>query len=140
MFIGVVPFAAALIYAFLYSIGLAGVVNEGFTWHFWEEVLTTGEFFKSFAYSAVIAAVSVILSVSGALWISLRLRQELENPILAFVIYLPLAVPGVVAAFFTFQLFAKSGFFARIAYRLGWIQEARQFPDLVMIITRWGSS
>lgn len=129
--IGLVPFAAALIYALLYSLGLAGSLNDGFTLRFWAEVLASGEFFKSLGYSAGIAAVSLIISVSTALWLTLKLQQDFQRKWLSLIIYLPLAIPGVVAAFFTVQLLAKAGFFSRLVYRLGWITEARQFPDLV---------
>lgn len=129
--IGVVPFAAAFIYALLYSLGVVGVLNNGFTTEFWVSVLESGEFFKSFGYSASIAAVSVFVSVSLAMWVALKFKKDLNKKFLSFVIYLPLAIPGVVAAFFTFQLFSKAGFFSRLAYKFGWIVEARQFPDLV---------
>jgi putative spermidine/putrescine transport system permease protein len=129
--IGLLPFAAALIYATLYSFGLAGAINKGFTFSFWEEVLRSGAFFRSFGYSAVIAAVSLFLSVSTALWLTLKFKKELNRKFLAFAIYLPLAIPGVVAGFFTLQLLSKAGFFSRFAYHFGWISEVRQFPDLV---------
>lgn len=129
--IGVVPFAAAFIYALLYSFGIVGVVNTGFTTQFWETVIASGEFFKSFGYSAAIAALSVVISVSAALWLTLKFRKELNQKFLSYIIYLPLAIPGVVAAFFTYQLLSKAGFFSRFAFQLGWIQEVRFFPDLV---------
>lgn len=129
--IGVLPFAAALIYSVLYSFGVVGVVNTGFTTEFWQSVLSSGEFFKSFGYSAVIAIVSVTISVSLALWLTFQFQKKFEKPFFSFVLYLPLAVPGVVSAFFTYQLFAKAGFFSRISFHAGLINEARQFPDLV---------
>lgn len=131
LLIGVVPFAAALVYALLYSVGLAGALSQGFTLRFWQAVLENGEFVRSFGYSTLVAAAALLCSVSAALWLTLHFRQAFERRWLSLVIYLPLAIPGVVAAFFTFQLFSKAGFFARIAYHLGWIAEARQFPDLV---------
>jgi len=129
--IGVVPFAAAFIYALLYSFGILGVFNDGFTLKFWESVFESGEFISSFGYSALIALIATFISVSGALWITLKFRNNLDKRFLSFVMYLPLAIPGVVAGFFTFQLFSKAGFFSRLAYSLGLISEARQFPDLV---------
>tara|TARA_Y100000815_G_scaffold273814_1_gene306099 strand:+ start:3950 stop:4804 length:855 start_codon:yes stop_codon:yes gene_type:complete len=129
--IGVIPFAAAFVYAILYSFGVIGVVNDGFTLEFWKAVTASGEFFKSFAYSAAIAFVSLLISVGGALWMTLKFRNQLEHRFLSFVSYLPLAIPGVVAAFFTLQLFSKGGFFSRISYTLGWIDQATEFPDLV---------
>lgn len=131
LLIGVVPFAAAFIYALLYSFGIVGVVNTGFTTAFWSEVLHSGEFFTSFGYSAAIAGVAVTISVSLALWVALKFKRELNKRFLSFIIFLPLSIPGVVAGFFTFQLFSKAGFFSRIAYYFGWISEARFFPDMV---------
>lgn len=127
----ILPFLSAFLYALLYSFGIIGVVNDGFTLKFWKTVLSSADFFRSFFYSATIAAVSTFLSVSGALWISLKFRKELERGIYSFLIYLPLAVPGIVTGFFTFQLLSKGGFFSRIAYKLGIISEANQFPEMV---------
>jgi len=129
--VGIVPFLAAFIYALLYSFGIVGIVNDGFTLKFWEAVLFSGEFFKSFAFSAAIALVSMIISVCISLWVTLKFRNQLEHKFLSFVTYLPLAIPGIVAAFFTFQLFSKSGFFSRLSYNLGWTENTTQFPDLV---------
>lgn len=129
--IGVVPFAAAFIYALLYSFGIIGIANSGFTTQFWSAVWASGEFFRSFLYSFLIALVAVTVSVGGALWATLKFRKHLERKFLSFIIYLPLAVPGIVTGFFTFQLFSKSGFFARLSYQLGWISKPSQFPDLV---------
>lgn len=131
MLIGILPFALAFIYALLYSFGVVGVVNTGFTFKFWLAVLQSGEFFKSLIYSALIAFVSMAASVGGALWITIQFRQNLEKKFLSFIAYLPLAIPGVVTGFFIFQLLSKSGFFARISYAFGWIREATDFPDLV---------
>ncbi|WP_289037884.1 ABC transporter permease subunit [uncultured Zobellia sp.] len=129
--VGVVPFAAAFVYALLYSFGIIGVANKGFTFQFWESVLASGTFFTSLGYSALIALIAVSISVAGALWITLKFRRQLEKRFLSFIIYLPLAIPGIVTGFFTFQLFSKGGFFARISHKLGWITEAAQFLDLV---------
>ncbi len=131
MLVGVVPFAAAFVYALLYSFGIIGVANKGFTFQFWESVLASGTFFTSLGYSALIALIAVSISVAGALWITLKFRRQLEKRFLSFIIYLPLAIPGIVTGFFTFQLFSKGGFFARISHKLGWITEAAQFLDLV---------
>jgi putative spermidine/putrescine transport system permease protein len=128
---GVLPFASAFIYALLYSFGVVGIVNNGFTIDFWVSALASPEFLKSFFYSTAIAAVSIVISVSTALWATLNFRKEFEQKFLSFMLYLPLAVPGVVAAFFIYQLLSKAGFFSRIAFQMGLISEARQFPDLV---------
>jgi putative spermidine/putrescine transport system permease protein len=127
----VLPFTLAFGYAILYSFGLIGVVNEGFTLEFWKEVLTSSTLGESFLYSAIISAVGVLLSVSLALWVVLKFKESFNNKYLSFIIYMPLAVPGIVSAFFTYQLFAQAGFFARISYHFNWINSVQQFPDLV---------
>lgn len=129
--IGILPFFAAFIYALLYSFGIVGAANSGFTTEFWVSIWQSGAFLRSLVYSTAVAGTSIIISVSLALWLTLKFRKELELPFLSFAMYIPLAIPGIVAAFFTFQLLAKAGFFSRIAYAFGWITEARQFPDLV---------
>lgn len=129
--IGVLPFAAAFVYALLYSFGLIGVLNEGFTLKYWEAVFQSGEFFSSLFYSALVSAISVSVSIALALWLVLKFHKAFERKRLSFLLYLPLAIPGVVASFFTLQLLSKSGFLARISHALGFIVEAREFPDLV---------
>lgn len=127
----VLPFTLAFGYALLYSFGIIGVVNEGFTLVFWKGVLTSSTLATSFLYSGTIAAIGVILSVGLALWVVLKFKESFNNKYLSFIIYMPLAVPGIVSAFFTYQLFAQSGFFSRISHTFGWIESAQQFPDLV---------
>ncbi|MFT6035741.1 MAG: putative spermidine/putrescine transport system permease protein [Marivirga sp.] len=129
--IGILPFGLALGYALLYSFGIVGIINEGFTLQFWEEILTNGEFIQSFGFSALVSFISVALSVTSALWLAIRYKTDLNKRFLSFAIYLPLAVPGVVSAFFTLQLFSKSGFFSRIAFQLGAIDTIKEFPSLV---------
>ncbi|HET8858391.1 ABC transporter permease [Marivirga sp.] len=127
----VLPFTLAFGYALLYSFGIIGVVNEGFTLEFWKQILTSPTLGVSFLYSSIIASIGVLLSVSLALWVVLNFKESFNNKYISFIIYMPLAVPGIVSAFFTYQLFAKSGFFSRISYKFGWIDSINQFPNLV---------
>ena len=129
--IGVLPFFAAFIYSLLYSFGIVGGLNSGFTTRFWEIVFNNDEFLWSFLYSILVAGIALMLSVGGALWVVLKFRRELDRRFLSFVMYLPLAIPGVVAGFFMVQLFSKGGLFARLSYQLGLIKTPAQFPDLV---------
>ncbi len=136
LFVGLVPFALAVGYAVLYSVGVIGIVNEGFTLLFWQRVWESGEFVRSFGYSAGISAIAVLISVSLALMVTLTFRKSFEGKLMSYMIYLPLAVPGMVAAFLALQLFSKAGFFSRVAFQFGWIASVGEFPDLVN--DRWG--
>ncbi len=122
---------AAFLYALLYSFGLIGMVNEGFTLEFWHTVFNSSTLAGSFLYSSIIALISVVLSVGLAIWVVLHFKRTLDKKFFSFIIYMPLAVPGIVSAFFTYQLFAKSGFFSRISYSMNWISGIQQFPDMV---------
>jgi putative spermidine/putrescine transport system permease protein len=125
------PFAIAFLYALLYSFGLMGILNDGFTIAYWLTVLSAPQLGYSFLYSGLIAAVSVIFSVGLSLFTVLYLKKTLNKPFINFMLYMPLAIPGIVSAFFTYQLFARTGLFSRLGYQLGIITEAASFPDLI---------
>jgi len=127
----ILPFGAAFGYALLYSFGLVGMLNSGFTLQYWVSVFQDGQLVNSFLYSGIIAAIAVIFSVATAIFIVLYLKQELKKPALNFIIYMPLAVPGIVSAFFTYQLFSRTGFFSRLAFKTGTINQVASFPDLI---------
>ncbi|GLR16923.1 ABC transporter permease [Portibacter lacus] len=129
--IGITPFALSFGYALLYSFGVIGVANSGFTLEFWKAVFESGEFVKSLFYSIAIALVSTVISVSLALWFTLAFEKKLRGRILSFVIYLPLAIPGIVASFFTVQVLSKAGFFSRLFNKIGITSGISDFPDLI---------
>lgn len=129
--IGIIPFALAFVYALLYSFGIIGVANQGFTVKFWIAVFESGAFAKSLFYSSAIALFSLLVSVAAALWFTLAFERKLRGKILSFIIYLPLAIPGIVAAFFTVQVLSKSGFFSRLSNRIGLTNGINAFPDMI---------
>ena len=125
------PFLLAFIYATLYSFGIVGAANEGFTLEFWKEVWNDGNFFSSLFYSAIISAISLFLSVSFALYLTINYAKKLENKFVSYIIYMPLAMPGIVVAFFMLQVLSKAGFFSRILNKLGLINGIQSFPELI---------
>lgn len=129
--ITVLPITFGALYALLYSFGLAGIVGSGFTLSYWNQILSSLEILSSFSYSAGLASASLLLAVGLALLMILTLKSSLQRGGLSYVIYLPLAIPAVVAAFFVFQLLSKTGVLARVAFASHWIDSIDQFPDLV---------
>lgn len=121
----------ALTYALLYSFGIVGIANDGFTTKFWGQVLLDGSFLKSMFYSTVVALFSVIISVGLALLIAVKYVKNLEKPFLSFVAYLPLCMPGIVVAFFLIQILSEAGWISRLSYALGFIDQLQSFPSLV---------
>jgi putative spermidine/putrescine transport system permease protein len=127
----VLPLVAGLGFAVLYSVGLVGVLNNGFTGEHWMRIFSEGNILQSFLYSATIAIVSLLISVSLALPVSLKHHQSFRKGLLSYLIYMPLAFPGIVAAFFFFQFLTKSGVVSRALYQLRLISSIDQFPDLI---------
>jgi len=131
-----VPLGAGLIYALLYSLGLTGILNNGFTLDHWQKLLLGGTFWRSLGFSVWVALVTMAVSVALALGAVLRWQRAFAGRFLSFLIYLPLVFPAMVVGFYTFQMLAKSGVLSRVSYQLGWISNLNQFPD--WINDNWG--
>ena len=54
--IAILPVVAGLIYALLYSLGLAGLLNHGFTTEHWAGMLESAEIWISLAVSTALTA------------------------------------------------------------------------------------
>ncbi|MEL4383052.1 hypothetical protein ABTD98_20125, partial [Acinetobacter baumannii] len=59
----IIPLVAGLGYALLYSFGLVGVLNHGFTLQYWKQAFADQAITISFLYSSSIAIISLLLSV-----------------------------------------------------------------------------
>lgn len=127
----ILPLAAGLIYALLYSLGLAGILAQGFTFEYWLNVLQSTEIWRSLGFSFYIATASMALATVFALALVLKLKDAFSQGLLSYVIYFPLAIPAMVAAFISFQLLGKAGFFSRLLASAGLIEQLQAFPDLV---------
>ena len=125
------PLVLALGYALLYSVGLAGILSEGFTLKHWQKMLPNTEMWRSLGYTLYLTLASLLPATIGALLLSTRLRQMINRGKAGYLIYFPLAIPAIVAAFFALQVLTKTGFFSRILYQIGLISQLNQFPDLV---------
>lgn len=130
------PLVAGLGYALFYSLGLTGVLNTGFTLKHWATLFKEGNVLLSFGYSALVAVASIIIAVALSIVTALRLHGSLQKGLTSYLIYIPLAFPGIVAAFFFFQLFTKAGILSRLAYTLNITSNINEFPDLVN--DQWG--
>ncbi|WP_456429823.1 ABC transporter permease subunit [Rhodocaloribacter sp.] len=129
--IALLPIGFSLGYAGAYSVGLAGLLSEGFTLEHWARLFSDGEVWRAFGLSLYVAAVTVALSVGLALALLLFLRRPLKEGPLSYVVYFPLAIPATVAAFLVFQLFSGAGYVARWLLHLGVIDDVAQMPNLV---------
>lgn len=126
----VVPLALALGYAALYSLGLVGLLSDGFTLDNWAELLT-GEFGRSIVFSAYVALASIASALGVALALLFAARRTLEQPTAYRLLFLPLTLPPIVAGFITHQLLSGSGLLSRMAWHLGLVDRPGAFPALV---------
>lgn len=130
LFLTVLPLLAGLLYALGQSLGLLGIRAKGLTFIYWQKAGAEPEWLIALAYSSSIALVSVGLALLLALLTCLGLKKYHQRA-WRLLFYVPLAIPAIVAAFFSFQLLSGSGWLARWAYQFGWIDEAGDFPELV---------
>jgi putative spermidine/putrescine transport system permease protein len=127
----VVPIMISAAYSLLYSLGLTGLLSQGWTLTYWQQVVTDGNIWISLLYSLAIALSAMGISLTAALYLSLRHKAALQQKTTAYLLFLPLGIPAVVAAFFTYQMLAPSGLLSRVSYAWGLSESAAQFPSLV---------
>lgn len=124
------PLTLALGYAALYSLGMVGLLSDGFTLGNWAELLT-GEFGRSIAFSAYVALMSILGALGVALTLLLAARRTLAQPAAYRLLFLPLTLPPIVAAFVVFQLLSGGGVVSRLAWHAGLVSGPGAFPALV---------
>ncbi|MFC4262888.1 ABC transporter permease subunit [Ferruginibacter yonginensis] len=122
---------AGLVYAILYSIGAVGVFAQAINLKVIVNTLQSNEVLSAFLFSFYIAIMAIAISLLVVLPNVITFHQQVTQHKNAFVLYLPLAIPAIVAAFISFQLFGKTGLLSAIAFKLGIINNLQQFPDWV---------
>ncbi|HMO39348.1 MAG TPA: ABC transporter permease subunit [Saprospiraceae bacterium] len=131
-----VPLLAGLGYALLYSLGLTGVLNEGFTIVHWYKSLINRSLWQSLGFSFYIAFITMSIAIGLALWAVVRQGEAFRSGYLSFLIYLPLTLPATVIGFYSFQLLAKSGLLSRLGFQAGLLNDLADFP--VLVNDSWG--
>src|SRR5262245_4538368 len=77
--LAVVPVAGSLVYALLYTVGLTGLLSDGFTLAHWWGVLGGRELWGSLALSAAVALSACVIATAGGLTLALALRHQLTR-------------------------------------------------------------
>jgi putative spermidine/putrescine transport system permease protein len=117
--LAILPIGLSLVYAALYSVGLTGLLGRGLTWEHWRAVLGSRELWASLGLSAGVALAVVSATTAAALTLALSLRERVERGPVSYLLHLPLALPGAVAAFLVFQMLTGGGLVPRALVRLG---------------------
>lgn len=129
--LAVLPLLAGWAYAGAYSLGLTGLLSEGFTLEHWRAVWSDRAFWQSLGFSAWVAAASTGIATLLALAAAIAWRRDFSKGWLSYAVYLPLTAPAIVVGFFTFQLLSKGGFLSRLSFQLGLTGSLTAFPDWV---------
>ncbi|MBA3832456.1 MAG: ABC transporter permease subunit [Chthoniobacterales bacterium] len=134
----VAPIVWCLGYALAYSFGLAGLLSAGWTTKYWTQAITSGELPRSFLFSAWVALAAIFLSGVTALGLVLGFRRSLQRGAISSLIYLPMALSGLVAAFLVSRWLSGAGLFSRLACAFGFVRDPQHFPSLVNDSLGWG--
>jgi putative spermidine/putrescine transport system permease protein len=129
--LAVMPLVLGIGYAIFYSVGLVGVLNDGFTFEHWQLAFQNSNIVNSFIYTIFLSGVSIFICVTVAAFLSFYIGDKLQKGIMSYIIYLPMAFPALVASFFFFQFLSNAGFLSRILFKLGLIDTIESFPYLV---------
>ena len=130
------PLLAGLTFMLGYSVGLIGVLADGFTLRHWANTLGDTQTWITFAYSVWIGVASLGSSLILALVLQALLGARLSRGAAEGMLFVPLAVPPIVAALLSVEVLGNSGLLARIARAFGWLERPEQFPNV--LFTRSG--
>lgn len=97
----------------------------------WRALFAGQHFWHALRYSIALTGVTLVLALGIALALVVALGTHLRGGLLGRALFLPLAVPGVVAALMAYSLLGNSGWLSRLAYALGWLRTPAEFPTLI---------
>ena len=125
------PLMAGLVFMLLYSTGLIGLLATGFTLRYWSHVLLDGQTWISLAYSALLGGASLGASLALALAVQAALGVRLRTGALRGLLFLPMAIPPLVAALLSVQMLGNAGLLSRVAHAVGLVARPQDFPTLL---------
>lgn len=130
------PIGLALLFMVIYSLGATGLLSHGWTTAYWRSIFIDAQTWLSLVYSLYIGVTSLGVSTLLALFLVFALGPRLRGGILGHLIFIPLAIPPIVAALLTAELFGDAGLISRLGFALGWTSSPADFPSIVF--SRWG--
>ncbi len=125
------PLAMGLGYSLLYSFGLIGLMNDGFTLEHWIRLWNSSDALGTLWYTFWLTIVSLLLTLSLSLLLSWKYVHGQASGIWYRSLFLPLLFPPLIAALAWFYLLSPAGIVSRIAYHLNVTNAIEAFPRLV---------
>lgn len=111
--------------------------DTGWSFYWYAQILTDENVLKSILYTLGYTVISSILSVVLAIWLLkgiLHYKQRHRGeklPLWLKILEFPMMMPYLASAFMISLLLQQYGFVSAIAYALGWIHQATDFPIIV---------
>ena len=126
------PVVLGIAYVALAAMGIVGAGAHGPTAVPLQDVLTNRATWRGLAWSLWVAGVSTVMATIIAVMIGVLFRgASITDRVGRSFALLPLPVPHVVAGLLGVQLFAQSGWIARLAHAAGAIAEPAAMPALI---------
>ena len=139
-YILLMPILAMLIGIFLYGL-LSGILQSlgyvpqigmtEFSFHYYEEVLSSKEFLESLIFSLRTSFLAAIISIVIGVLLSYTFVFNKKTNLFIESYQLPFMVPPTVAAILIIMLLGQSGYIPRILYHFGFITEMSEFPTMI---------
>lgn len=125
------PLTLGLGYSLLYSLGLVGLMNNGFTLAHWQTLFTDSEALQSLGYSIYLTVASLFLILALSLAFAWWQTQSASKKWFYNLLFLPLTFPPLIAAFSWMSIISPSGIASRLSYHFGLTSSIEDFPSLV---------
>lgn len=118
-------------YSLLYSFGVIGLMNSGFTMEHWLKLVQNNDALSSLIYAAFIAFFSIVFTLIPALFFAYLLSFYKGENFLKKTMLIPLLIAPIIAGFLGYYILSPTGIIARIAALLGLLSSPDAFPSLV---------
>ncbi|MCL2170133.1 MAG: ABC transporter permease subunit [Defluviitaleaceae bacterium] len=137
----ILPFISLMIFVYVGGLWQAVVQSLGYmpvfgmtdvSLRYYAQLLTNDRFLSSLSYTFYIAIVSSGLSVLFGVIVAFAIDKSKKGNKFSYSLYkLPIIIPHIVVAILVTQIFFQTGIISRIAFSLGFIDTAHDFPLLI---------
>jgi len=125
------PLLMGFLYSLGYSLGVFGLMSEGFTLDHWVRLFASKDAWSSFIYTLVITLVSISLVIVFAAFLSRAFAGQKRAAFTQKALLLPLLFAPVIAGFAWYYVLSPAGVLSRLSYTFGLTKDLSSFPRLV---------
>jgi len=125
------PLLMGFVYSLGYSLGVFGLMNEGFTLDHWLRLFASKDAWSSLIYTFLLTLVSITLVIVFAGLLSRAFVSKPERSFTQKLLLLPLLFAPVAAGFAWYYVLSPAGILSRISHALGLTEDITSFPRMV---------